>query len=219
MQRIKRFFSWRSAFIGMFVILALPQIAVFAGVDDDVNNLVGRQNRWYFDNQRFHFYPFSAQRELRIKIDDIVIPTLHTTWTVFSVQGVGVVDMCESRGFGLPYGAQITSPSYMKTDGNGGDSATSVDLAQPEPDGLYRTGESSQTFVVCVRNGYEVVEVHEELVTVYMTPVELVRDETSGFYYVRHVNTVAPAATVDTGSINAESSQAGAPSESFPEND
>lgn len=216
-QRIKKFFSWRKAFLGLIVILALPQLAVLAGVDDDINDLVGKQNGWYLDNQRFHFYPFSAPRELRIKIDDIVIPTLHTTWTVFTVPGVGATDMCESRGFGLPYGAQITNPDYPK--GDTGDNGGAVTLPQPEPDGLFRSGETLQTFVVCVRNGYEVVEVHEELVTVYMTPVELVRDEISGVYYVRHLDTIAPAATVDTGSINAESAEAGSPSDEFPEGD
>lgn len=213
MNRIRKIASWRSLAVALLVIFTLPTFTALAGVDDDISNYVGRQNRWYFDNQRFHFYPFSAPRALKIQMDDIIVPTLHTTWTTFSIPGMGYSDMCESRGFALPYGAQITSSKYAKDM-----EETSESLPQPDPDGLYKeTVTTDQTLVVCLRNGQYVAEVHEELTTVYMTPVHLEYLPDGVHQKLVHDTNIPAVVTVDVDGINAQSAAAGQPSNDFPE--
>lgn len=213
---MKKILSWKNLCLLLVVALALPTLTALAGVDDDVNVLVGRQNSWYFENQPLHFYPFSAERELKLQADDIMISTLYTTWTVFTVQGLGPIDMCESRGFGIPYGAQLTSPSYDKQVDNGRDANETLEMPQNEPGGTYKDGvTTSQTIVVCNRGGQMVAEVHEEDATVYMTPVHLEMLADGVHQRLVHDPGIAPV-TIDVDAINAESQGKGAPSEQFP---
>lgn len=213
-----KIFSWRNAFVILLTIVMLPTLTAMAGVDDDVNDLVGIQNKWYFENQRFHFYPFSAPRALKQQIDDMKISKLSTTWTVFYLEGVGAVDMCESRGYGLPFGVSPTNNQYPKEVGNGHDANETLAMGQPDTDGLYKDlVVSSQTDVVCLRNGKYHVEQVEEYAHVYSDPVELVQNPDNGFYYVHHLNTdTSDNGVIDVDAINAESDSMGAPSEDFP---
>lgn len=159
------------------LVMLLPVATAFAGVDDDINEFVGNQNRHYWENQPAHFYEYSAPRDTLIQIQDITIPTMRDTWTIFFLAGVGPVDSCFSKGVPIPGSYQLTNPQYMKTDGNGGDAATSVTLDQPEPSGIYTSGDNWQTWVACVLPTGEVSPVVWEGETmVYFSPVHV--DET-----------------------------------------
>lgn len=143
---------------------------VRAGVDDDVNELVGQQNRIYFDNQKPHVYDYSAPRDVVLQLYDSIVPHMADTWTVFSIMGVGAVDVTPSKGYPIPYGSQLTSPEYFKTGSNGASAA----LPQPEPDGLYRSGSTDATWVLSINDdGYVTPEYHEEIVTCYPFSVSI----------------------------------------------
>lgn len=145
-----------------------PEV-VRAGVDDDVNELVGQQNRIYFDNQKPHIYDYSAPRDVVLQLYDAIVPHMMDTWTVFYVPGVGAVDVTPSKGYPIPYGSQLTSPEYRSTGSSG-----AVNLPQPEPDGLYRSGETAATWVLSVNeDGYIIPEYHEEICVCYPFPVTI----------------------------------------------
>lgn len=156
---------WKQIAVYVLVTIALVGCggvggAVIAGSpDEDVNAIVGKQNRIYFDNQPPHTYDYSAPRDIVLQLYDNVVPKMSNTWTVFSVPGVGAVDSCASKGYPIPFGSQVTSPEY-----NHG----AVTLPQPEPDGLYQSGDTAATWILCIApDGAVVPEYHEELVTTY----------------------------------------------------
>lgn len=163
-----------SALLAAVIALTLVGGAM-AGVDDDVNEIVGRQNKIYFDAQPIPVYDYSAQRDVIVQLYNATIPKLQNTWSVFYEFGTAT-DVCQSKGYPIPYGVSLTSPEYMKTDGNGGDSATSVDLPQPEPSGLYTNGLStSASWVLCVNptNGLVEPVYAEGNVRTYAHPVSI----------------------------------------------
>ena len=158
--------------ITTIVVLVIGASTVFAGVDDDISEIVGKQNKIYFDNQPIPIYNYSAPRDIVTQLYNITVPNLPATWTIFYSMDTPI-DSCASRGFPIPYGVQLTSSEYMKTDGNGGDSATSVDLPQPDPDGLYKDGiTTTASWVLCDygNGGWE--PVYNEFYTItFMHPV------------------------------------------------
>jgi hypothetical protein len=52
--------------------------------------------------------------------------------------------LCDSVGFGLPYGVQFTNPEYRTYDGGG------FNLPQPEPNGLFMPPTAEGTWVFCL---------------------------------------------------------------------
>lgn len=163
--------KYRFAIVLVLVAFGIGAGRVLAGSpDDDVNELMGQQNRIYVDSQPPHLYQYSAPRDVVTQIYDATVPTMLPSWTVFTVQGYGHVDWCESKGVPIPYGAQLTSPAYPKQVDNGHDADETIAMPQPEPNGLYLSGETAATWVLCIRNGQVVPEYHEEIVSTYWTP-------------------------------------------------
>jgi hypothetical protein len=157
-------------FIGVAVTLLLVGCGgVIAGVDDDISEIVGKQNRTYFDNQPIPLYDYSAQRDVVTQIYNITTPNLVDTWTVFYSMGVPT-DVCKSRGYPIPFGVSLTSPEYEKDSSAEG----SVTLPQPEPNGLYTNGVTTDASWVLCDFGYgsEVVYA-EQTVQSYAHPVSI----------------------------------------------
>lgn len=50
--------------------------------------------------------------------------------------------VCDSIGYGLPYGTQFTNPQYW--------AGTGITLPQPEPNGLFMPPTAEGTWVICV---------------------------------------------------------------------
>lgn len=169
--------KWKN--ISLYVLITLVLVGcggaghkIMAGSpDEDVNKIVGQQNRIYVDNQPPHIYDYSAPRDVMLQLYDAIVPKMSNTWTVFSIPGVGPIDSCPSKGYPIPFGSQITSPEYAKELGQdeGG-----VTLPQSEPDGLYRSGETAATWILCIApDGAVVPEYHEEIVSTYPFPVSV----------------------------------------------
>lgn len=158
--------------IGILAVLIVitPTVAAFAGVDDDINDFVGRQNRHYWETQPIHFYEYSAIRDTMIQIQDATIPEMKDTWTVFYLTGRDKpVDSCFSQGLPIPGSYQITNPQYAK---GGYKDGTALD--QPEPSGVYTSGDNWQTWVMCVLpNGQVSPVVWEDVTMVYFSPVHV----------------------------------------------
>lgn len=142
-----------------------------AGVDDDVNEVVGKQNKIYFDNQPLHVYDYSAPRDVMLQLYDALTPHMPDTWTVFYVAGVGAVDVTPSKGYPIPFGVQLTSPQYPKMHGSDG----IAPMPQPEPTGLYTDGvQTSASWVLAVNEqGYVIPEYHEEMCVCYPFEVQI----------------------------------------------
>jgi hypothetical protein len=174
--------------------------AIKAGVDDDISDIVGKQNKIYFDNQPVPIYNYSAQRDVVTQIYNITTPNLVDTWTVFYTFDKPT-DVCKSRGYPIPYGVSLTSPTYQKVRDPSGDGITSDAISQPEPNGLYTDGITTDASWVICDYGYGPEVVYsEQSVQTYAHPVSI--DDKTG--KIIHEQT-APSVVLDlsrTGSSN-----------------
>lgn len=161
---------------GVGVALVTQQDALAEGQspDDYQSGIVGQQNDVFFHNQPPPVYDYSAPRDVMRQLYDALVPRMANTWTVFYVQGIGAVDVTPSKGYPIPFGSQLTSPEYLKTNNGSRDGHDSQALPQPEPDGLYRSGETSATWVLAINDdGFVIPEYHEEIVACYPFPVTI----------------------------------------------
>jgi len=118
-----------------------PQAASESG---QVNN----QQTIYSTNQPLHKYDYSPERDELQQIYDARMKVANT-WTVVYSMGKPIF-VCPSKGYPIPYTTQLTNPSQV--DYNANSAGGNVAIPQSEPNGLY-TGQSSATWVLCIRNG------------------------------------------------------------------
>lgn len=151
------------------VMVKNPETAYADSPDEFQSKIVGEQNGIFFKNQPPNIYDYSAPRDMVRQLYDIIVPNMVNTWTAFAIPGVGIIDITPSKGYPIPFGSQLTSPFYPKDMGE-----TSEALPQPEPTGLYTTGETAATWVLSINeDGYVIPEYHEEIVICYPFPVTL----------------------------------------------
>ena len=86
--------------ITTIVVLVIGASTVFAGVDDDISEIVGKQNKIYFDNQPIPIYNYSAPRDIVTQLYNITVPNLPATWTIF-YSSRGHVPSCQSNRFSI----------------------------------------------------------------------------------------------------------------------
>ena len=71
--------------------------------------------------------------------------------------------ICNSIGFGLPYGVQYTNPEKVVNEGNGGASYYyHGPLPQPEPNGLFMPPSAEGTWVMCAAPGGKIEPIYVE---------------------------------------------------------
>ncbi|MCB9839678.1 hypothetical protein H6794_02380 [Candidatus Nomurabacteria bacterium] len=101
------------------------------------------------------FYESSQYRETLLSILDAQAKGLATTTFFFNQGSVEPIKSCESIGYPVATTAQLTSPD--QAIGNG------AVISQMEPSGVY-SGESTGTYVVCLKDGVPTVDYWEGFV-------------------------------------------------------
>lgn len=70
-----------------------------------------------------------------------------STWAYYMDMHGELHELCEAKGYGLPYSTQTTNPMRTVNEPNGGDHT----IPQPEPNGLYMPDSVAATWILCVR--------------------------------------------------------------------
>jgi hypothetical protein len=129
---------------------------------------VNDQQGVYNTNQPLRKYDYSPEKDELQQIYDSRMKVVNT-WTVFYPRNAPVT-MCPSRGFPIPYTTQLTNPMQIQSGSGSGSSYAMQAIPQAEPNGLY-TGQTSATWVLCIRNGKITPQYAEEQVHAYTYPV------------------------------------------------
>ena len=104
---------------------------------------VDRQQEWYMHYQKYPFFTFSLERSVATQLYIARNEARNTFTYVMGMMG-NIVFSCPSKGFPLPYGVQITNSERWFQG--------SVTLPQPEPNGLFSTGITTDaTWFLCNR--------------------------------------------------------------------
>ena len=112
-------------------------------------------------------FSFSQERETLIQIYRLRNDA-RNTYTVFYSDLGTPLWTCPSIGYPIPGGTQITNPSkivenvYIGQDGKTYRGAGYSVVPLAEPNGLYTDPNTNSTWVLCVRQGGEIVPVYSE---------------------------------------------------------
>lgn len=192
----------------MKVIFALFAVALLAtacssSAESKVADQVNGQQDQYNSTEPLHFYTDSYERYLVQKLYDFRIMKMTNTWSVAVGDGTGEpIDMCESRGFGIPYNTSMTNSQQVATYDGGGHLDVTID--QAEPNGLYPGGSTAATWVMCIARFDDSGTLHpwyvESNVLVYDDEVIIAFDPQRGMYRIQHTGAVSnnsAAITID----------------------
>lgn len=140
--------------------------------DEKANAISGQQNDIYINNQPPHVYDYSAQRDIVIQLYDATVPRMPNTWTVFLSETGVPLTTCASKGYGIPFGVQLTNSQYPKEGNSVGEF---ISLPQSEPSGLWTDSvTTSATWVICdFGNGVYEPTYSEPEVMVFTHPVTI----------------------------------------------
>lgn len=188
----------------MFIaIFAVGLLVACGSAATQASRAVRGQQDVYLKAQPLHIYNHSNELEIVQQLYDIRTVGNMTTWTVWSSSTGVPIDMCVSKGFGIPYNTSMTSPEDAVTN-----------LPQPEPNGLFPNGSTDATWVACVIDGKIYGQYIEATVNTYTYPVEIVRADNGQPLYIRRSGDpdVNSAITITGGSTNES-----APAEATPE--
>lgn len=161
----------------LFALIVVAAIVVACGnVNQSVTkdqNQTNAQLQQYQAVQPVPYYNFSEQRNTLIQIYNAKNEARNTWAVVESMTGVALWS-CPSLGFPIPADTQLTNPDQLAVTQNGSSWYDGV-LPQMEPDGLYASGATDGTYVLCVRpNGKAVPIYTEQKVSMFPFPVEVV---------------------------------------------
>lgn len=135
------------------------------------------QLQQYQAAQPVPYYDFSEQRHTLIQIYNAKNEARQTWAVLQSMTGVAIY-ACESIGFPIPADTQLTSPDQIAVVNPAGlnNNTTLYDgvVSQMEPDGLYTSGNTDATYVLCIHNGKPTPLYTEQKVTMFPFPVEVV---------------------------------------------
>lgn len=166
----------------LVVLVAISACDTSPGITQNKND-TDWQLQQYNAVQRIHVYTYSWERWQVQTIYDMRITKLTSTWSVWVGDGTGEpIDMCPSKGFGLPYNTSLTSPDQYYYNSSG------AVVAMMEPNGLYPGGSTSATWVLCVeKNGTLHLSYVEPQVIVYDHPIEINFDQRRGMYRIYRI--------------------------------
>jgi len=132
---------------------------------------VNQQQQTFSSNQPLHTYDYSPERDELQQIYDARMKVVNT-WTVIYSYGKAVF-VCPSKGYPIPYTTQLTNPDQVTS---GSDTANpGVVIPQAEPNGLY-TGQTTATWVLCIRNGQLLPVYSESDALAFPYPVQIGSD-------------------------------------------
>jgi hypothetical protein len=131
------------------------------------------QMQQFLRNQPVPSFDWSLERHMLIQIY-IARQKATNTFSVVQSEYTGkVLWQCDSIGFPLPYGTQLTNPLAAEWRWrSGGDYASAV-IEQQEPNGLFSPSSAEGTWVPCVDEKGKITPVYEERkVSVFLRPME-----------------------------------------------
>lgn len=173
------------------LVMVLSTVAAMSdgcvnSADRSTSVVVNDQQNTYNQNSPMHTYDRSWERDAVQRIYDARVTDWPQTWYVWSGANGVPVGMCVGRGYGIPYGVDLTA--YLKEIGAGGP------VDQASPNGLYMQGATtSASWIFCTeKNGEVSIEYRESEVDVYTHPVEIIRDERGVPLALRDLRDTAP---------------------------
>lgn len=136
-----------------------------------------KQLQQYQVAQPVPFYDWSEQRNTLIQIYNAKNEARQTWAVLQTITGVPVFS-CPSIGFPIPADTQLTNPSQISVVNPPGlnNNNTLYDgvVHQMEPDGLYASGATDATYVLCLRPDGKAVPIYtEQKVTMFPFPVTI----------------------------------------------
>lgn len=165
----------------LLLVLAVLALAIAACADSGIaqNELdTDWQLQQYNKVQRIHFYTYSWERWAVQTIYDFRVTKLVSTWSVWVGDGTGEpIDYCASKGFGIPYSTSLTAPDQVVYSG--------TVTGMMEPSGLYPSGNTLATWVLCVEADGSLHPTYvEPQVIVYDHPISVIFDTQRGMYRI-----------------------------------
>lgn len=163
-----------------FAVLALVALAV-VGCGSVTQSIQKDQQQTDAQLQQYQavqpvpYYNWSEQRNTLIQVYNAKNEARNTWAVVESITGVALWT-CPSIGFPIPADTQLTAPDQIaiRNYGGAGGWAEGV-VGQMEPDGLYASGATDATYVLCVRPSGKVVPIYtEQKVSLFPFPVTVV---------------------------------------------
>ncbi|HEX9008501.1 MAG TPA: hypothetical protein VF837_04545 [Patescibacteria group bacterium] len=145
------------------------------------------QLQQYNQVQRMHVYTYSWERWIVQTIYDFRITKLTNTWAVWVGDGTGEpIDYCASKGYGIPYSTSLTSPDQVYYNSSG------AVVAMMEPNGLYPSGNTLATWVLCIETDGSLHPTYvEPQVIVYDHPISIALDKARGMYRIVRAGTAS----------------------------
>lgn len=152
------------------VVVALACLAMTTGCLGDSQEDRDRNTQEQALNEMRKNTPlpsFKTSRELDEAIQLYIMRNKSIDTTTLVMTYGKLLFTCPSKGYGLPYGVNVSNP--VQKDGSGGN------ISQAEPNGLFTDGVQTQaTWVICVRkNGDQVAIYSEDHVDVFPFAVKV----------------------------------------------
>lgn len=143
----------------------------------DTQQALNQQEHYRRIGQVVPFLDFSQDLETFRQIYVLKNEQAIATHTIFMTTGTGrIVDDCQSTGYPISAGSQISNPERATRPGTDG----YLTLPQPEPNGLWTDPNTRGTYVICVLDSGKRVPVYSELdVIAYPYPIEVSNDRMS----------------------------------------
>lgn len=131
------------------------------------------QLQQYQSVQPVPYYDWSEQRNTLIQIYNAKNEARQTWAVVESITGAALWS-CPSVGFPIPADTQLTNPDQIAVTQNGGTNYYDGVVPQMEPDGLYASGATDATYVLCLRPDGKAVPIYtEQKVSTFPFPVHV----------------------------------------------
>lgn len=139
--------------------------------DQQTSQQVNTQQGIYNQNQPIHQYDYSNERAELQAIYDARVAGNVDTWSVWISNNGVPLGMCPSKGFPLPYSVELTNPQVVQY----GNSVGTGVISQADPNGLYPTGSTMATWVMCLNTDGTSSPVYvEPMVITYTYAVKIV---------------------------------------------
>lgn len=147
----------------LMLLIAAPMLMGADSCYDGANpadaaetRVVDRQQLHYLAAQPIPFYDFSLQRDVYTQIYNATNEARQTYTIVESMTGE-TKWACASVGYGIPADMSLTNPLKGERLYQG-----TVVTEQPEPNGLYSSGNTDGTWILCVMDDGSIAPIYTE---------------------------------------------------------
>lgn len=156
----------------LVMIVILGSLLVACGkpstIETKQTEKVRDQQQIYDINQPIPRFLWSLQRHILIQIYEFMNKS-YTSHTFITAAGSGaLIYDCASTGLPIPADTQLTNPQQIEQYGQ----YWAVTVGQPEPQGVFTSGSTDATYVICnLEEGQKGLVYTEQKVTTFSYPV------------------------------------------------